>query len=77
VQVAARVLGLRVVILHASRPSDIELAFTAMVSEQAGALVVSGENSFSAKPIDLSHWRRAMQYQRYFNTGSSRRLVVL
>jgi putative ABC transport system substrate-binding protein len=43
---AALALGLRVVILHASRPADIERAFATVSRERADALVVSGENFF-------------------------------
>jgi len=46
VQVAARALGLRVVILRASSPSEIESAFAALVGGGAGALVVSSETFF-------------------------------
>jgi putative ABC transport system substrate-binding protein len=46
VQDVARVLGTHFVILNASSPSQIELAFATLVSERAGALVVSGENFF-------------------------------
>jgi putative ABC transport system substrate-binding protein len=46
VQVAARALGRRVVILHASTPNEIEQAFATLVAERAGALVVSGETFF-------------------------------
>ena len=46
VEDAARVLGAHVVILKASNPSEIESAFASLVSERAGALVVSGENFF-------------------------------
>jgi putative ABC transport system substrate-binding protein len=46
VQDAARVLGAHVVIPNASNPSEIKSAFASLVSERAGALVVSGENFF-------------------------------
>ncbi|MGA7532163.1 MAG: ABC transporter substrate-binding protein [Pseudolabrys sp.] len=46
VQDAAHTLGARVVIVNASSPSEIESAFTTLVSERAGALLVSGENFF-------------------------------
>jgi ABC-type uncharacterized transport system substrate-binding protein len=46
VQDAARALGARVVILNASRPSEIESAFEELVDQRAGALVVSGETFF-------------------------------
>ena len=46
VQDAARALGARIVIVNASSPSEIELAFATLVSKQVGALLVSGENFF-------------------------------
>jgi putative ABC transport system substrate-binding protein len=46
VQDAARALGARVVILNASSPTEIELAFEVLVGQGAGALVVSGETFF-------------------------------
>jgi putative tryptophan/tyrosine transport system substrate-binding protein len=46
VQDAARTLGARLLILDASSPSEIESAFEALVSQRAGALVVSGEVFF-------------------------------
>ena len=46
VQDAAHTLGARVVIVNASSPSEIESAFTTLLSEHAGALLVSGENFF-------------------------------
>lgn len=46
VQDAARVLGAHVVIVNASNPSELESAFATIVSNRAGALVVSGENFF-------------------------------
>jgi putative tryptophan/tyrosine transport system substrate-binding protein len=53
VQVAANALGLRVVILRASSPGEIESAFTTVVSEGASALVVSGETFFLTQPDRL------------------------
>ncbi len=46
IQVAARALGSRVVILHASSASEIESAFATLTVEGAHALVVSGEIFF-------------------------------
>jgi putative ABC transport system substrate-binding protein len=45
-EAAARILGVRVVTLRASRPGDIELAFAQLASKSADALVVDGENFF-------------------------------
>lgn len=46
IQNAAHVFGARILTLNASSPSEIESAFKTLVSEQIGALVVSGENFF-------------------------------
>ena len=46
VEDAARDLGARLVILSASRSSEIESAFKELVDQGAGALVVSGETFF-------------------------------
>src|SRR6478672_8836946 len=46
VQDAARALGVRVVILNASSPGEIESAFEVLVDQRVGALVVSGEIFF-------------------------------
>ena len=43
VQEAARVLGLKLLVLNASTPSEIDAAFATMVQQQIGALVVGGE----------------------------------
>jgi putative ABC transport system substrate-binding protein len=42
-QVAARVLGVRLLILNASSQSDIDVAFATLVRERAGALVLSSD----------------------------------
>jgi putative ABC transport system substrate-binding protein len=46
-QAAAQTLGLRLLILSASDPSEFEVAFAAMVREGAGGLVVSGSRFFT------------------------------
>jgi putative ABC transport system substrate-binding protein len=46
VQNEAHGLGARVLVLNASSPNEIELAFETLVSERIGVLVVSGENFF-------------------------------
>jgi putative ABC transport system substrate-binding protein len=48
VQAAARILGVRLVILNASMPSEIDAAFATLMREGAGGLVVSGESFFYA-----------------------------
>ena len=43
VQVAARALGVRLLLMNASRPSEIEAAFADLVQQRADALLVSGD----------------------------------
>ena len=43
VQEAVRVLGLKLLVVNASTPSEIDAAFATMVQQQIGALVVGGE----------------------------------
>jgi putative tryptophan/tyrosine transport system substrate-binding protein len=45
-QVAARILGVRLLILDAGSQSAIEAAFGTLVRERAGALVISSDNLF-------------------------------
>jgi putative ABC transport system substrate-binding protein len=53
VQAAARILGVRLVVLNASMPSEIDAAFATLMSERAGGLVVSGESFFYAQREQL------------------------
>ena len=48
-QIAARALGLRLMVVNASTPTEIDTAFATVVTEQAGALVISGESFFSSR----------------------------
>jgi putative ABC transport system substrate-binding protein len=49
VQNAARILGIRLLMIGAGRPSDIEPAFADMVQQRAGALYVSPAPKLSAR----------------------------
>jgi putative ABC transport system substrate-binding protein len=46
IEKATRVFGLRLVVLKASVPSEIEAAFATIVQQRAGALVVTGDAFF-------------------------------
>jgi putative tryptophan/tyrosine transport system substrate-binding protein len=48
-QVGAEILGIRLVVLNASIPSEIEAGFATLVRERAGALVVPGETFFTTQ----------------------------
>jgi putative ABC transport system substrate-binding protein len=52
-QVAARVLGVRLLILDATGPNDIDAAFAALVQQGAGALLVSGNPLFTRRDQQL------------------------
>jgi putative tryptophan/tyrosine transport system substrate-binding protein len=52
-QSAAQALGLRLMVVTASKPDEIETAFAAVVAERAGALVISGETFFTAQRNQL------------------------
>jgi ABC-type uncharacterized transport system substrate-binding protein len=52
-QAAARTLGLRILTLNASTPSEIEAAFESLIKLQAGALLVSSEAFFSRQRDQL------------------------
>jgi putative ABC transport system substrate-binding protein len=47
VQAAAHVLGLRLLTLNATTPSEIEAAFESLIQQQAGALLVSADTFFA------------------------------
>jgi putative ABC transport system substrate-binding protein len=52
-QVAARVLGVRLLVLNASGPNDIDEAFARLVQQGAGALLVSGHPLFTSRNKQL------------------------
>jgi putative ABC transport system substrate-binding protein len=47
-QAAARILGVHLLVLYASSPSEIEAAFTTLVQQRAGALFVSSDPTFTS-----------------------------
>jgi putative ABC transport system substrate-binding protein len=48
-QAAARVLGVNLLVLHASSPSEIDAAFATLVEQRVGALLVSSDADFSIR----------------------------
>jgi putative ABC transport system substrate-binding protein len=52
-QVGARDLGLRLLVLNAKSPTEIEAAFAMAVQQRAGALVVSGDSYFITRSDQL------------------------
>ena len=53
VQVAAQALGVRLLLVNASRPSEIETAFTDLVEQRADALQVSGDGFLLTHPDQI------------------------
>jgi ABC-type uncharacterized transport system substrate-binding protein len=53
-QIAARALGTQLVVLNASDPQGIEDAFDALVSQQAGALLVSDDPVLNTQRVQLA-----------------------
>jgi putative ABC transport system substrate-binding protein len=52
-QNAARILGVRLVILNASNPNDIEATFATVVQERVNALLVSSDQLFTGRREQL------------------------
>jgi putative tryptophan/tyrosine transport system substrate-binding protein len=52
VQAAARVLGMRILMLNASTPNEIEAAFESLIQLQADALLVGGDPFFGVTQRD-------------------------
>jgi putative ABC transport system substrate-binding protein len=53
VQVAAQALGVRLLLVKASRPSEFETAFADVVQQRAGALQVSGDGFLLTHPDEI------------------------
>jgi putative ABC transport system substrate-binding protein len=53
VRLAARNLGVRLLVINASGPGEIEAAFATMVQQQAGALLVGADTFFRSQTDQL------------------------
>jgi putative tryptophan/tyrosine transport system substrate-binding protein len=53
VEVAAHALGVRLLIVNASRPSEIETAFADIVQQRAGALLMSSDGFLLTRPAQI------------------------
>jgi putative ABC transport system substrate-binding protein len=53
VQLAAQALGVRLLLVNASRPSEIETAFTDLVKQRVDALQVSGDGFLLTHPDQI------------------------
>ena len=71
VQAAARTLGVRLHVLHASSDGEIEAAFAALRGLQVGGLVIGSTNSSTAGADNSPHSRSGNRFRRSTNTGSS------
>src|SRR5262249_39962431 len=56
VPAAARVLGLQITVLNANSEHDIETAFTSLVEQRAGALLVASSPFFNGRREQLVAW---------------------
>ena len=74
--VAARSLGVRLVILNASSPIEIEGAFTTAIAQRIGALLVAGDPLFAVRASDSLRWPRATSVPQCITFGTMSRLVV-
>jgi putative ABC transport system substrate-binding protein len=74
-QVAARALGVQLLVVKASNPSEIDTAFATLVEQQAGALVVSSDANFTSRneqiiALAARHALPAIyQWREYTETG--------
>jgi putative tryptophan/tyrosine transport system substrate-binding protein len=63
-QVAARILGVRLLVLNASDPSEFDAGFATLALERAGGLLVGTDALFSNRLISSSRWQFAIGYPR-------------
>ena len=66
VQEAAVRLGVQLVVVRANAESDFDAAFSTLVQQRAGALLVCASPFFNAGANSLSCWRRAMRCRRSY-----------
>jgi ABC-type uncharacterized transport system substrate-binding protein len=76
-QIAAHNLGVRLLVLNASSQSEIDTAFTTLVEQRAGALLVTGEPLFFGTARDqLIALAARHAVPTIYQCVSSRKLVV-
>src|SRR5262245_12551090 len=74
VQEAARVLGLKLSVLNASTPSEIDAAFATIIQQQIGALVVGGDAYYisrTAQLVTLAARHRVPTIYAYLEQGTA------
>ena len=64
-EAASHVLGIRLTILNASSPSDIEGAFAKIREQRLGGLLVDGDPLFTEQLAQLAALTISMQCRRY------------
>ena len=62
-QDAARAIGLQLVVLTATTAGDIDTAFTAMVQNRVGALLVGSDPFFANRREQIIGRQRSMQFR--------------
>jgi putative tryptophan/tyrosine transport system substrate-binding protein len=78
VQEAARVLGVNLLVLNAGTPSEIDAAFTTIVEQQAGALLVGGDVFFISRTgqlVTLAARHRVPTIYAYLEQGAAGALM--
>ena len=71
VQEAAARLGVQLVVVRANAESDFDAAFSTVVQQRAGALLVCASPFFNSGASNLSCWRHAMRCRRSMNGATS------
>jgi ABC-type uncharacterized transport system substrate-binding protein len=74
-QSAARVLGMRLLVLNASTPSGTETAFVTLAEERIRLLLVSGTRSWSRNANNWLRWLRGTLCPPFTTAASSRLLA--
>jgi putative ABC transport system substrate-binding protein len=73
VQAAAHAIGQQTKVLNASTEGDIDRAFTAIVEQRIGALLVTGDPFFANHRVELVRWRHATRCPRCTSCANSPR----
>jgi putative tryptophan/tyrosine transport system substrate-binding protein len=55
-EAAARILGVQLVVLNASTPSDIDAAFATLAERRGGALLVGADTFFANQSLQIIAW---------------------
>ena len=61
VQVAARALGIELLVLNASSERSIDAAFASFVQQRVNAVIIGADSCLSVGAINWSGWRRVIR----------------